>query len=162
MDVFLPIVLFVVVMLSIIFLESGRVCSEHTSAFLLVVKTPPCGRRLCTPCCQHLSGWVVGWASADASKVRHFSDYTIVVSAVGTLTFFSDSFACYFFLDYLHDADSEYSLYASVPNRQGVQQLTAHAQQAWRKEIKCGNVVIIHNKVSTGRPSLPEMLTPMR
>ncbi len=59
--VFLPVVsLFLVIVVSVISL-GNRVCSDQTSAFLLVVRTPPlgCGFALqAVSIC--LGGWLVG------------------------------------------------------------------------------------------------------
>ncbi len=56
---FLPVVLFFVVVVSVISLGK-RMCSERTSAFLLVVRTPPVGRGFALQADSIcLGGWLV-------------------------------------------------------------------------------------------------------
>ncbi len=70
---------------------------------------------VCTPSCQRLSGWVVGWASEDLSKVSNLSDDYFIFCCRYVKKYYSDSLVCYFFFNDLSYSNSKDSSNASVP-----------------------------------------------
>ncbi len=69
----LPGVLFLVVIISVISLDSKE-CSERNMCLFIGGEDSSLWAWVHTPCHQHLSGWLVAWASNNHSKVGYLPD----------------------------------------------------------------------------------------